>query len=724
MKKLLLIVFFWGACYLAFAQTQDRVVLANVGLDSLKRVVEQNTEYKLFYVIPKDEPPVRLTVSWDRGDFFINLSSALGRVGYTLSQMNDYLYVLKGTGIMTRLPDRYFSSTEQRQDTLRYITALTSSQNLEAGSANKIYTIGDPNAVFTGNRAMLSGYIKSSESREPAMSVLVTVLSTGVNAVTDVNGYYRIAVPVGKVDLELKGYGLEDTPVMLEVFANGTLDILMNERVYSLRSAVVSAEANQNRRSTFVGLETISVSRIRHIPTVFGEADLVKVMLALPGVKTVGESSGGFNVRGGATDQNLILFNGGTLYNPTHLFGLFSSFNPDVVSDIELYKSSIPAKYGGRISSVLDVNSRQGNSQKITGSAGIGLLTGKLHLEGPIVKERTHFIVGARTTYSNWILNMLPQKSGYRNGTANFYDLTAGVTHKVNESNSCSLHAYYSADRFSFSKDTTYSYSNMNFAFKWRSAFTSRHTMNLTTGYDAYQHNLEEVADPVRAYNMRFDLEQYFAKINFDLLIGDRHSLSYGVNGVLYDLSPGSFLPQGSQSLITPDRVANQRGVEAALFVSDKWDISDKFAVDIGVRYGLYSALGPAEYYLYRDGQSRSKETVVDSVQVGKGDFVKPYHGPEFRLSARYLVNDGLTIKAGVNTMRQNIHMLSNTVSASPIDIWKLSDAHIVPQTGWQAAAGFYQNLFDDQWELSVEGYYKAIDHYLDYKTGAVLNMN
>ena len=694
MKKVWLIIPFLCMTGAAFAQTGDRIALVQVGLDSLKKVVEQHTAYRLFYMDSSADKSFKLSLSWSGDDLIPNLNQTLQAAGYSLSQLDDFLYILKGTGIETSLPDRYFSSLEGQVSAMS-ATALSSTDNREASSANKVYAIGSPDTPFTGTRAVLSGFVKSMDSREPVGGVIVAVVSTGVNVLTDQHGYYRIPVPLGRADLLVTGYGFDDAPLMLEIFTDGSLDITLKERAYSLQSVVISAEANQQRRTTFVGMEKISVSRIRHVPVVFGEADVMKVVLTLPGVKSVGESSGGFNVRGGATDQNLILFNEGTLYNPTHLFGLFSSFNPDLASDIELYKSTIPAKYGGRISSVLEVNSRQGNSSKIVGSAGLGLLTAKAHLEGPIVQDKTTFIAGARTTYSNWILKMLPQNSGYRNGAANFYDLAAGVSHQVNSANQLHLYAYHSGDQFSFSKDTAYSYSNVNLALKWRTIFSAKHNMTFSTGYDRYRHRVEETANQANAYDMRFCIEQFFVKANFDWLVGEKHSVSYGLNSIYYLISPGEITPKGL-SLIAPDRVDREKGWESALFINDKWSISNRFTVDFGLRYTLYAALDPAQYY----------------------------HGPEFRLSGRYLFDNNLMIKAGVNTMRQNIHMLSNTAAASPIDIWKLSDASIVPQTGWQAATGIYRNFWDNRWEVSLEGYYKAMNHYLDYRSGAVINMN
>ena len=694
MRTFILFLLCWGTVIFSYSQTRETIVLTNVGLDSLKKVVEARTNY--LFSFEKSETPLLVSVVLDSDNFVDHLRNALVGTGYSLSQWDRFLYILKGAELSTHLPEGFFTpSSKEIHEVSDYEVSLAK-RNQEATSASKIYTIGNPNTLFLGNRATVSGYIKNQTNGEPVSNVFISDAASGVNVMTDIYGFYRISLPLGKSDIVVRQYGFEEITLKLELFADGVLDIVMKEVVYSLKGAVVSAEAIQRRRSTFVGIEKLQIDRIKHIPSAFGESDVLKVMLTLPGVKTVGESSGGFNVRGGATDQNLILFNGGTLFNPTHLFGLFSSFNPDIVSDIELFKSTIPAKYGGRISSVLEVNSRQGNSNKITGSAGIGLLTGKFHLEGPLIKEKTIFITGIRTTYSNWILGMIPKSSGYRNGTANFNDITAGISHKIDANNTCYLYGYYSTDQFGFSQDTSYKYSNQNLVFKWRSNFSSKHIMNLSLGYDGYKHNITEKANPINAYEMSFFLKQFFLKAAFDFLINEKHNLSYGVNGIGFDLSPGILSPHGDDSLVAPDGVDKEKGLELALYVSDKWDISHRFTVDMGIRYSLFSSFNPSTYY----------------------------HGPEFRLSARFLANDKWTLKGGFNTMRQNIHLLSNTVSTTPIDIWKLSSAHISPQTGWQAAMGIYRNFFNNQCEASIESYYKWLNHYLDYKSGAVLNMN
>ncbi len=725
MKKILIIL----ALLISFSgpvlaqQPHSHIILKNVGLDSLKNVVESCTDFKLYYVTDSNEPPI-ISIDSPISSLVADLNSELLSVGYTISQVGNTLYVLKKVGIMTKLPGDFFTPDKaiQESDTT-YVEAISPTKNGTAVSENKVYRVGDPNVPFKGNKAIVTGYVKDLSTGEPIADASIMVESTKTTAITNLYGFYRILAPVGKVNLILKAVNAEDARIMLDVYSNGELEVLMKEKVHSLQDITIFAESNQQRRTPLMGVEKLQINKIKHIPTAFGEADVMKVILTLPGVKSVGESSSGFNVRGGATDQNLILLNDGTIYNPTHLFGLFSAFNPDVVNDVELYKSSIPAKYGGRIASVLEINSRNGNSKKITGSAGIGLLTSKFHIEGPLIKDRTNFILGARTTYSDWILNLLPDDSGYKGGSAYFYDITAGVSHKINKSNTIYAYGYYSADGFGFSKDTTYSYKNLSASLKWRSIFSDQHSLTLSTGYDGYTNKIEDKGNAVNAFDMSFNIEQFYLKANFDWMLNEKHTLNYGLNATYLRLSPGILEPAGSNSEVSPETLDKENGIEAALFVSDKWVVSDKLSIDAGIRFTFYSALGPATYYTYQGGDM-SQSSITDSVTVGSGKFVKPYFGPEFRLSAQYLITDDLMVKAGFNTMRQNIHMLSNTASASPVDTWRISDANIVPQTGWQAAGGVYYNLFSNKLELSLEAYYKKMQHYLDYKSGAVLSMN
>ncbi|PKP40918.1 MAG: TonB-dependent receptor [Bacteroidetes bacterium HGW-Bacteroidetes-10] len=723
MKKFTTIVIALLFAVSAFSQQPERFILKNAGLDTISVIVNSHFGLKMFYPRTRECDSLKFSLNTDYPGFLSEVGILLKREGYSASKTKGMFLVVKGNPLIASLPEGYFGKPENSDNKDNVNPLLINGESI-ARSENKIYKIGDPNLPKLTGRSIVSGYVKDLDTGEPLIGIAVFTDKGSTSAVTDAYGFYRIPLPKGEQSLNLKGYGMEDTKLMLDVYNDGTLDIVMKEKVYSLKGVVLSAENTQNLRSTQMGLEKVRIDRIKHIPAAFGEADVLKIVLTLPGVKTVGEASGGFNVRGGATDQNLILFNEGTIYNPTHLFGLFSAFNADIVNDIELYKSTIPARYGGRISSVLEINNRDGNSKKITGSAGIGLLTGKIHLEGPVIKDRTTFILGARTTYSDWILGILPESSGYKSGAASFHDVTAGISHKLNEKNTIYLHGYYSRDGFKFSMDTNFNYQNLNASIKWRSIINEHHNLVISSGYDHYNYRTNDVGNPVNAYSMNFSIKQGFVKANFNWLINEKHSVNYGLNTVFYHLSPGTLSPVGEESLVNKKILPTERGVESAIYLSDNWSLTDKLSLDLGIRYSLYSALGEKKYYTYYPGEPRSESTILDTITVAGGKLVKPELGPEFRFSARYAFSNDFSVKAGFNSMRQNIHMLSNTTAISPTDTWKLSDANIDPQRGWQAAFGMYGNILNRRIEVSLEGYYKEMSNYLDYKSGAIINMN
>ncbi len=723
MNKLLLTLLM-AAFSFSYSDAQiGKIQIANVGSDSLKVLVKKHIGLDLFIKIDKGDDSLKFSFNCGQNDLLKETSRQLEQKGYSITIIGNSLFILKGAGIMKALPDDYFHDKNNGSNVKSdYLDAISTNGQV-AGSENKIYKVGDPNFPKKSGRALLRGYVRNQESGEPLSGVTVMIEKPNTVVTTDRFGFYRILLPIGVSDLILKGYGLVDSKLMLEVSGDGEMDIAMKDKIYSLKEFVLTAESAQKVRTTQMGMEKVKIDRIKHIPSVFGEADVMKVVLTLPGVKSVGEASGGFNVRGGATDQNLILFNDGTLYNPTHLFGLFSAFNPDVVEDVELYKSTIPAKFGGRISSVLEINSRNGVNNKITGSAGIGLLTSKFHIEGPIVKNKTNFIAGVRTTYSNWILGVLPKESGYRDGKASFNDVTLGLSHKFDKSNTVYLYGYYSGDGFKFTADTSYRYQNINASVKWRNIISDKHNMLVSAGYDQYSYSNEESGNPINGYIMKFNIRQMFLKTNFNTLLNEKHSLNYGLNSLFYNVSPGTMTPASDESLVASKIMDKEKAVELALYLSDSWTLSDRLSVDLGLRYSFYSAVGPRSYYRYL-GENRGEDNITDTISVGRGGLVKPYYGPEIRVSARYSITDDLSLKAGYNSMRQYIHMLSNTTAVSPTDIWKLSDANIAPQEGWQAAFGVYRNVLRGRVELSVEGYYKEMNKYLDYKSGAVLNMN
>lgn len=680
---------------------QDVVEVKRVPSDSLVSVIRHQCGTKIYFIKDADDV-ASFTISAPRRDFEASALNELSSKGYNVSRYGDMVFVTSGSGIDIKgLPTGFFDPQLSREKVVS--EAQVNQDNQVVTFRNKVYEIGDPDGSSSA-KAYVRGYVRDASSGEPLVGVAVYDDKNGVFAMTDASGFYRVSLPKGSNTLQFSGYSLDDLSLNLQVYGDGGLDVVMKEKVTSLKGAEITADGNSIHREALMGLDRVRANMIKKIPTAFGEADVLKVVLTLPGVKTVGEAATGFNVRGGASDQNLILFDEGTVFNPSHMFGLLSSFNTDVISEVELYKSSIPASYGGRISSVLDIHAKEGNSKKLSGSVGIGLLTSHLELEGPLAKDRTTFVLGARTTYSNWILGLLPEGSDYAGGSAGFNDLNLGITHKVNERNTLHAHAYWSRDSFAFSNDTTFRYSGLNASLKWRSQLSERSSMTFVAGYDGFGNSfakegliLDATASESYRNGYRIDthIGQYFARLGFRMSAG-RHEVSYGLQGTMYELNPGARVPVGGQSSYSSETLDRQAATEAVAYVSDAVALGDRFSIEYGTRLPAYFAANPSKTYLY----------------------------PELRLSSKYSLSEALTWKAGFNSMSQNIHMISNSSSISPMDTWHLSSAKVRPQTGWQAASGLYWTVGDAKVDISLEGYYKRMSHYLDYKSGAVLVMN
>lgn len=474
-------------------------------------------------------------------------------------------------------------------------------------------------------------------------------------------------------------------------------------------------------RSTIMGSEKFKPQLLKNIPSAFGESDIMKIALTLPGVTSVGEASSGINVRGGATDQNLILFNGGTVYNPSHLFGLFTSFNSDMVEEVELFKASVPAQYGGRISSVMTVTSKEANMQKLTGSASIGVLTSKANLEIPILKDHVSLLLNGRTTYSDWILKTLPEKSGYKNGSANFYDFGGVLTVKLNSLHRFKINGYLSKDKFSFTSADNYGYVNRNLSAEWRSIISDKVTGNISVGMDHYDYYNEDRSTNFGAARLSFAIDMLWAKLNVRHRLSEKTNFTYGLNIQHYDVMPGKYDPIG-EATVVQKTLDDDKALESAAYIDCEQKLGEKFTVSAGLRYSIFNSLGPRTSNYYLPDELPSVNTLVDSLR--ETGIVKTYQAPEFRLSGRYAIKDNLSLKASYNTMTQYIHKVSNTTIMSPTDIWKLSDLNIKPQRGWQVSTGIYYETEDKEYELSAEVYYKQMKDYLSYRNSGVLLMN
>ena len=708
--KLLLGMMALGSCLNLSAQVQHAQT-DSVSIISLMEQVEKVTSYKIYtdismpFMVKKPEGAASLD----------HLKKSLKNTRWRVSVYGNQVFVMQNLNLQVDLPRAWKESSVETQQGVKVTEILT--------SENKIYDIGDRFRPSRSAKIKLTGQVIDFKTNTPAEGIHIIRRSPWVATTTDVDGRFEMELEPGFQVLELQGINVKDARRQLMLYTDADVRIELEEQNFMLEEVLVTGGRVEAVKSTTLGMEKIKPSLLKNIPMAMGEMDVLKMVQALPGVKTVGEASTGFNVRGGATDQNLMLLNGGTIYNPTHLFGFFTAFNSDMVSDVEVYKSSIPSQYGGRISSVLNITGKEANKEKFVGVAGIGLLTSKLNLEIPLWKERTSLLVSGRTTYSDWLLGMLPEKSGYKDGKAGFYDVGATFSHTFNVRNKLNIYGYYSRDRFAFNKNEKYGYGNMNLSAHWRAIFNDHLIANFSAGYDHYDYKNDETVDSIQAARLSFSIDQYFAKANFNLDL-EKHKLNFGISTLLYNIGSGKYEPLGKQSMVALDELQKDKALESAVYLGEEWEITPKLSLNAGIRYSMFNALGPRDFYTYQPGLLPSENTIADTVRVTGNEVLKTYHGPEFRLSGRYAFNDDLSVKVGFNTMRQYIHKVSNTSVMSPTDIWKLSDVNVKPQQGWQLAGGVYYNTPERMWEFALEGYYKKMKDYLDYRSGAKLLMN
>ena len=709
----------------AQVDTSQKISLSlnNASIHELVKSIEAQSEYR-FYFDTAQLPKQNYTIQITKASLPQIIATYLTPLKIYANIDKEGTVFLSNTAFLNlTLPDSFFTGAQKITTAVNNnFTEPDEPMNAqEALADNKVYEIGDK-ALSGSNIITMAGYIKDIRTGEPVAGASIYIDKPRIGVSSDQNGYYAISLPRGKHILNIQSLGIRDMKRQIVLYSDGKMNIDATGSIMSLKKVTISAQKISNVRGTIMGVQKLDIKTVKQVPVVFGEADILRVVTTLPGVKTVGEASTGLNVRGGSSDQNLILFNDATIYNPAHFFGMFSSFNPELISNVELYKSSIPASYGGRLSSVLDINSREGNKKEFTGSAGIGLLTSRVNIEGPIEKNKSSFILGGRSTYSNWLFKLLPDE--YKNSKADFYDLNLIVNNQINKNNTLYFTGYLSNDQFNLNSDTAYGYGNKNISVKWKHIFNNKFNSLITTGLDDYGYKINSQLLPLSAYQLSFGIQQTYFKAHFIYNINSKHNIDFGWNSLYYNLSPGTYAPLGSKSLVVKNVINKEQALENALYATDHFTINARLKLDAGIRLSAFTALGPNSINTYPAGSPRTENNIINTVKYNSGDLIKTYGGPEIRLGLRYVIDETLSLKAGYNSQRQYIHSLSNTTAMAPTDIWKLSDPNIKPQIGDQVSLGVYKNLNSNTIETSLEVYYKTMDNYLDYKSGAKLVMN
>jgi hypothetical protein len=715
----------------AFSQQNDLYFSGNFSRTPFELFVRE-AEKQLpvhFMYHPEMVDSIFVTGSFNQDPFrrVLNRIFAGHRI-YFFMNSNNQIILTEGFKVEPGLPVNFFERTDEKveEEEIQVIDFFESEEKITGPQRpveNIVIEIGTESRTVDKKYAHLAGHLRDADTGEPLIGAYIYIEEPRIGAVTNENGFYSISLPKGRQELMFRYIGYRDTKIPVIIYGEGILDIEMQEKIIPLKEVVIESERDMNVTGMQMGLERISLQTMKNVPPVMGEVDVMRIALSLPGVQSVGEGASGINVRGGAADQNLMLINDAPVYNPSHFFGFFSSFNPDIVKSIELHKGGIEARYGGRISSIFEVQAKEGNFKKFVGSGGISPVTARLTLEGPILKDKLSYIFGGRTTYSDWILKQLPDPA-LKNSSASFYDLFGKIVYTINEKNSIQVAGYYSKDRFRFNSDTTFHYNNQNISIQWKHIFTNKLVVVFSGIYSGYHYDITSTENEVNAFDLAFSISNYAGKIDFSWYPWQNHKIDFGINSLFYGLSPGTIKPDGNNSLVTPVELENEQGLENSVYLGDKFDLNDNLSVYAGLRYSFYQYLGPGTVNQYQPDGSLEEDSKTGETTYGSFEKIKGYHGPEFRLSVRHSLNWNSSLKLSYNRMRQYIHMLSNTTTISPTDIWKLSDPYIKPQVGDQVSLGYYINLKNNTIEGSVEGYYKNTRDVLDYKYGAELILN
>ncbi|WP_291274671.1 TonB-dependent receptor [Flavobacterium sp.] len=578
------------------------------------------------------------------------------------------------------------------------------------------------------DKVTLSGTIKDAKSNETIIGANIQINGTSFNRTIQTNeyGYYSISISKGNYELTIQNLGFETVTETIELQSNTKKDFLLSEKSKEIEEVVVKSNNKILKiDKPEMSVNKLSIAQIKQMPAVLGEVDVIRSILTLPGVTNAGEGQSGFNVRGGSADQNLILLDEATIYNSSHLFGFFSVFNADAIKDLKLYKGGIPARYGGRVASVLDIYQKEGNSNKFSMNGGIGLISSRLLAEGPIVKDKSSFLIAGRSSYAHLFLKVTDNQN-----SAYFYDLNTKLNYKINDKNNLYLSGYFGRDVFNLNNQFMNTYGNAVLNVRWNHLFSDKLFSNMSLIYSDYYYGL--TLDFI-GFNWDSGIKNYNFKYDFKHYLTDKYKLFYGTNLVYYSFNPGKIEPTDSESGINPKQLAKKYAFEPSFYIDAEQKISEKIAINYGVRYSMFYRLGQETINTYANNQAvlyneeikiYEKATPTGTKYYGKNDVIAHFNNFEPRLAVAYTINASSSVKASYNRMSQYLHLISNTQSPTPLDVWAPSDNFLKPQILDQYALGYFKNIKNGDYTLEIETFYKKVKNRLDYIDGADLIAN
>ncbi|WP_340152389.1 TonB-dependent receptor [uncultured Marivirga sp.] len=568
----------------------------------------------------------------------------------------------------------------------------------------------------------ISGYVKDARSGEVLIgATVVDKNQPSIGMAANIYGYYSFELPKGEYTLKASYVGYAINEVTVNVTEDISINFSLEEEASRLEEVVVSAtRSDENVSSVKMSTEKLQIQRIKSIPALLGEVDIIKSLQLLPGISTSGEGTSGMFVRGGSADQNLILLDEATIYNASHLLGFFSVFNPDAIKNVEIYKGGIPAKYGGRISSILDIQMREGNNQKLQASGGIGSISSRLTAEIPVVKDKSSLLLSGRRTYADIFLNFHPDKD-VSTSTLYFYDFNTKFNYRFSDKDKIFVSGYFGRDKLGLGDLFGFDWGNATFSTRWNHLFNEKLFLNTTLLYSDFDYGFD-ISSAGSGFNWNSGLKEYNLKLDFDYFLNNNNTLFFGANVINHVFAPAEIKSEDFN--VQDFSLQNDYALETALYVSNQHTINDKLSLEYGVRYSSFAKIGPDSVSIYEEGLRKSAENQIGTEVFDEGQLVQHYGGFEPRLGIRYMVNSKSSLKASYNRMRQYLQVATNATAGFPTDRWIPADYHIKPVIGDQVAVGYFRNLKDNAWEISVEGYYKWLQNVVDFLPGEDVLLN
>lgn len=580
--------------------------------------------------------------------------------------------------------------------------------------------------LYGQDKFTVSGYVKDARNGEALIGVTVHKNKSNIGTSTNAYGFYSLTMPKGSDTIVFSFVGYKTIVMPVDLTANRTVNVELSEEGQELQEVVISSEKEDaNIKSMEMSVAKLDIKQIQKMPALLGEVDIIKSIQLLPGVTTVGEGASGFNVRGGNIDQNLVLMDEAPVYNSSHLFGFFSVFNPDAVKDVKLIKGGIPSQYGGRVSSILDIRMKEGNSKKLELNGGIGTIFSRLSVEAPIIKDKASFIIAGRRSYIDVLAKPIlsQQQPDLKNAKFYFYDLTAKFNWIVNNKNTVFASGYFGRDVFG--AGFKFNWGNSTGTVRWNHIFNSKLFMNLSSFYSNYQYELGFTDDGTgQKFEWKSNIINYSLKPDFTYYLNSRNTIKFGAQGIMFTFAPGRAVITTQSGSDINISLSNQYGVEYAAYIDNEQKLTNKLTVQYGIRWSFFNYLGKGTKYTYRDTIPNESKPLDKEEKVSPGQNIATYNNPEPRLAINYTINDKSSVKLGYNRMSQYLHIVSNTAASTPLDIYTPATNNIKPLIADQITLGYFRNFKDNMFETSAEVYYKDLQNQLDYVDNASLLLN